>query len=101
MKFDGFDWNDGNTDKCQKHGVSIDEIESLFQNAIAILPDATHSQKERRYRGIGRTRQGRYVFLVFTLRHSNEAWLIRPISARFMHLKEVKAYEKENPDLQK
>ena len=27
--------------------------------------------------------------------------LIRPISARYMHAKEVRAYEKENPGLQK
>jgi len=25
--------------------------------------------------------------------------LIRPISARYMHKKEIEAYEKENPDL--
>ena len=30
MEFDGFDWDDGNRDKCQKHGVSIGEIERLF-----------------------------------------------------------------------
>jgi uncharacterized DUF497 family protein len=30
MKFDGFDWDSGNRAKCQKHGVSIAEIESLF-----------------------------------------------------------------------
>ena len=22
MEFDGFDWDDGNRDKCQKHGVA-------------------------------------------------------------------------------
>ena len=31
MEFDGFDWDDGNRDKCQKHGVSIGEIERLFE----------------------------------------------------------------------
>jgi len=27
----GFDWDDGNHDKCQRHGVSIVEIETLFR----------------------------------------------------------------------
>lgn len=26
----GYDWDDGNYQKCQKHGVSIEEIETLF-----------------------------------------------------------------------
>ncbi len=26
----GFDWDDGNIEKCQKHGVSLEEIEALF-----------------------------------------------------------------------
>jgi hypothetical protein len=26
----GFDWDDGNRSKCHKHGVSAEEVESLF-----------------------------------------------------------------------
>ena len=40
------------------------------------------------------------MFTVFTLRHKGNAMLIRPISARYMHKKEIAAYEKENPNLQ-
>jgi hypothetical protein len=29
----GFDWDDGNRDKCQKHGMSIGEIEAVFYPA--------------------------------------------------------------------
>jgi len=39
------------------------------------------------------------VFIVFTLRRKGDELLIRPISARYMHKKEIDAYEKENPDL--
>jgi hypothetical protein len=39
------------------------------------------------------------VFIVFTLRRKGEEALIRPISARYMHKKEIEAYEKENPEL--
>ena len=92
----GFQWNDGNREKCQKHGVSIQAIESIFSRPVAILPDETHSGEELRYRAIGITPEGRYVFLVFTLRHDEDNLFIRPISARYMHQKEVDAYEKAN-----
>jgi hypothetical protein len=95
----GFDWDKGNRAKCEKHGLSVSAIESLFARPIAILPDAAHSQSERRFRAIGRTDKGRGVFIVFTLRHEGEEVLIRPISARYMHKKEIEAYEKENPNL--
>jgi uncharacterized DUF497 family protein len=62
-------------------------------------PDAVHSQRENRFRGIGRTQQGRGVFITFTLRQKVEELLIRPISARYMHQKEIDAFEKENPGL--
>ena len=32
MRVQGFDWDGGNRAKCQKHGVSIAEIEALFAN---------------------------------------------------------------------
>ena len=62
-------------------------------------PDAAHSQRERRFRAIGRADKGRGVFIVFTVRRKGDELLIRPISARYMHKKETDAYEKENPDL--
>jgi hypothetical protein len=100
MQTDGFDWDRGNRAKCRKHGLSIKVIESLFTREVAILPDTAHSQKERRFRAIGRTDKGRGVFIVFTLRRKGDEVLIRPISARYMHKKEIESYEKENPDLQ-
>jgi uncharacterized DUF497 family protein len=99
MEFSGFDWDRGNRAKCQRHGVSITAIESLFQGEVAILPDIAHSLRERRYRAIGWTAEGRAVFVVFTLRRRSSGVRVRPISARYMHAKEVRSYEKENPDL--
>jgi len=89
----------GQSRECEKHGLSVSVIESLFTRPLAILPDAAHSQSERRFRAIGRTEKGRGVFIVFTLRRKADEMLIRPISARYMHKKEIEAYEKENPDL--
>ena len=97
MKFDGFDWDSGNRTKCQKHGVSIAEIESLFSGSPLVAPDVLHSSKEQRFRAVGRTMKKRPLFIVFTLRNNGEALLIRPVSARYMHQKEIKAHEKEIP----
>jgi uncharacterized DUF497 family protein len=95
----GFDWDRGNRAKCRKHGVSVEEIESLFLRPLMILPDEAHSITESRMKAIGKTRAGRYVFLVFTIREKQGKRYIRPISARYMHRKEIEHYEKENPNL--
>ena len=51
--FSGFDWDEGNLQKCQKHGVSIEEIESVFVGTPAIGPDGAHSTAEARFLAIG------------------------------------------------
>jgi uncharacterized protein len=79
--------------------VSVAEIEALFQRTVMVMPDEAHSKAEQRLRAVGKTETGRYVFLVFTVRERIDERLIRPISARYMHRKEVRHYEKENPDL--
>lgn len=78
-----------------KHGLSVEEIESLFLQPIMILP--AYSSGETRLKAVGRTVLGSYVFLVFTVREKTGSRYIRPISARYMHSKEVRHYEEENP----
>jgi uncharacterized protein len=95
----GFDWDDGNRAKCQEHGVSIAEIEALFMNAPRIAPDPKHSDDEDRMIAVGRTNAGRPVFVAFTIRTKNRR-LIRPVTARYMHAKEIAAYEKESAKTQ-
>jgi uncharacterized DUF497 family protein len=97
MEFDGFDWDEGNLDKCTKHGVSIAEIEWLFTGSALMLPDHAHSVGEPRRWAIGQTGR-RHIFVVYTIRTKDGRRLVRPISARYMHRKEVAHYEKENPD---
>jgi uncharacterized protein len=55
MEFDGFDWDRGNREKCQKHGVSIRQIEELFRGFVLVGPDVRHSAAEERFRAIGGT----------------------------------------------
>jgi len=95
----GFDWDEGNRAKCQKHGVSVAAIEGLFSRPLLILPDQLHSKSEERLWGIGKTAGGQSVFLVFTIREHSGKRFIRPISARYMHSKEVRNYEEENTNL--
>jgi hypothetical protein len=91
----GFDWDRGNRNKCQKHGVSLDVIEGLFRRPVAVLPDPEHSAREERFKAIGRADDGRGVLIVFTLRERDGETLIRPISARYMRRKESEYYEEE------
>ncbi|GBU14928.1 hypothetical protein AwPolaro_03060 [Polaromonas sp.] len=93
MKIAGFDWDEGNWPKCGKHGVSRDEIEQVLLGTPAVMPDST--QDEPRMRAIGKTDVGRYAFLVFMLRKKDEKTWLRPISARYMHQKEVSHYENQ------
>jgi uncharacterized protein len=92
----GFDWDSGNLMKCQKHGVTIEVIEDLFgSDELRIQPDISNSTDEIRYRAVGKNKQNRAVFLVFTFRVRGGERFIRPISARYMHRKEYDDYEKE------
>lgn len=94
----GFDWDEGNRKKCQKHGVSLDEIEAALSGPIRVFPDPAHSAVETRYLGVGTTAASRHVLIAFTYRTVGEQRLIRPISARFMHAKEIQHYEAQSQD---
>jgi uncharacterized protein len=89
-----YDWDAGNLAKCQKHGVSVAEIEALFESVPAIGRDERHSEDEDRYVAIGRNRVGRPIFVIFTLRVVDGRELVRPVSARYMHRKEIERYER-------
>jgi uncharacterized DUF497 family protein len=93
VKIAGFDWDDGNWPKCGKHGVSLEEIEQVLLGNPAVMPDP--HPDEPRLRAIGRTKAGRFVFLVFMLRQDDVQTLLRQISARFMHQKEIDHYENQ------
>ena len=91
----GFNWDDGNARKNEKHGVSMAEAEQIFFNLpLLLLEDVMHSQREPRIHALGRTDDGRALHVTFTLRQS--ALLIRVISARDMHRKERAIYDQAN-----
>ena len=91
----GFDWDEGNARKNEKHGVSMAEAEQVFFNApLLLLTDDGHSQQETRQHALGKTDEGRLLHISFTLRMSGQ--LICVISARAMHRKERAIYEQAN-----
>ncbi|MEY4584030.1 MAG: hypothetical protein RJB10_527, partial [Pseudomonadota bacterium] len=52
----GFNWDDGNARKNEKHGVSMAEAEQVFFNApLLLLEDSAHSQQEPRLHALGKT----------------------------------------------
>jgi uncharacterized DUF497 family protein len=65
------------------------------------LSRPAHSHHEERFKAIGKGQEGRNIPIVFTIRQRRESRLIRPISARYMHRKEVEHYEKETARSQK
>ena len=99
MEYTGFDCDAGNRVKCLAHGLPTAEIESVFDGPMVVLPDRDNLQGEQRFRAIGTTSQGRRAFVVFTWRNHGSRELLRPISARYMHKREVKNYEKNYPDV--
>jgi uncharacterized protein len=93
--FAGFDWDTGNWPKCGKHGVSQEEIEEVLSGRPSVRPDRYPADAEARFDAVGRIGNGRHVFIVFTIRMKNGRRLIRPISARYMHQKEIDHYERQ------
>jgi len=89
----GFDWDQGNARKNEKHNVSMAESEQVFFNApLLVLEDSKHSNQEPRFHALGKSDENRQLHITFTLRQAGE--MIRIISARDMHKKERVIYEK-------
>ena len=91
----GFDWDEGNARKNEKHGVSQSEAEQMFFDArLLMVADPDHSVDEPRYHALGATLDARRLHATFTLRSNGTR--IRVISARDMHRKERQIYERED-----
>ncbi|TSC84196.1 MAG: hypothetical protein G01um101416_1112 [Microgenomates group bacterium Gr01-1014_16] len=87
-----FEWDSGNGGKnLKKHRVSDQEAEEVFSDPTKVQrPDPFHSGREERFILIGKTRSGRLLFTVYTVRRQK----IRIISSRNINQKERGLYEK-------
>lgn len=85
-----FEWDHGNMGKNIKHRVSEEECEeAFFDPQKRLVKDVLHSGLEGRYILLGQTRNGRNLFVVFTMRKLR----IRIISARDLNRRERYLYE--------
>ena len=88
-----FEWDKGNLEKNQKHGIENSECEEpFFDDNKVILRDILHSGSENRFILLGKTKRERLLFVVFTTRETK----IRIISARDLNRKERHLYERKN-----
>jgi uncharacterized protein len=62
-----------------------------------VAPDPKHSAEEDRFIAVGRSARGRPLFVAFIFRTKDGERLIRPVSARYMHKKEIEGYEAAGP----
>ena len=88
-----FEWDSGNSGKNKrKHEVEDWECEEVFFDPRKVtLKDKLHSGKEERFILLGKTRQSRLLYIVFTVRNEK----VRVISARdITKRKEIELYEK-------
>ena len=87
----GFQWDRHNIQKnLEKHNVSpVEGEQAFFNKPLIIVEDVEHSREENRFYALGKTDQGRRLFISFTIRKK----LIRVISSRDMSKKERKIYE--------
>lgn len=87
-----FEWDKGNVEKNYiKHRVLHSEGEEVFSDENKILlKTSSKKYQEKREILIGKTKDKRLLFIVFTIRNKK----IRVISARDAHKKERRIYEK-------
>lgn len=86
-----FEWDRGNIDKNKKHDVEDKETEEVFfDEKKTIYKDKLHSKYEGRFIVLGKTKEDRFLYVVFTKRGKK----VRIISARDINKREVKLYEK-------
>lgn len=91
-----FDWDKGNVGKNLKHKVKNKEAEeSFFDKNKKVYKDPFHSGVEEREILIGKTKNKRFLYIVFTMRGQG-GQKIRIISARDLNKKEVSLYEKKS-----
>ena len=88
---ENFDWDDGNRHKNLKHGISCEEVESLFRQDRYIFAGRISEPAHPEWRGLilGRGDSGRALTLIFTRRGER----LRPISCRPMREGERRFYE--------
>ena len=87
-----FEWDQVNIEHIAQRYVKPEEAEQVFFDVNHVLgEDIKHSATEKRLLIIGKTKKGRLLYQIFTVRGDK----IRVISSRDINKKEVELYEKK------
>ena len=87
-----FEWDEANRSHIAKHNVVPQEAEDVFFDPDNTLDeDIEHSTVEKRFLIIGKTKDERLLYQIFTIRGNK----IRIVSSRNLNKKEVSLYEKK------
>ena len=87
----GFDWDQGNIGKVQKHGLTIKEIEMFLEENPLLYSDTKNSTSETRFFAFDQFGD-KILFVVFSIRAIDGLLKFRVISARYAHKKEWKKF---------
>ncbi len=85
-----FDWDRANTEHIARHNVIPEEVEEALFDRQKIGISAYQRENEQRWAAIGKSYNGRVLFVVFTRRNG----LIRVITARDATPKEKRRYRR-------
>jgi uncharacterized DUF497 family protein len=83
----GFDWDVNNVGHVGLHAVSPAEVEQAVRGRHVVIPAASRGGEER-WKLFGRTGEGRYLVVVFTVRRER----FRVVTAYTMNQVERRAY---------
>lgn len=84
---DGFEWDIHNVGHVARHGVTPFEVEAAIRGMHAVIP-AKAVEGEKRWKLFGRSEEGRYLVVVFTIRRNR----LRPVTAYPMNQVERGVY---------
>lgn len=88
MNVERFRWDENNVAHIARHHVAPDEAEEVLASGRRIIWRAG----ENRYRALGRTEAGRYLFVVFDYYKDEKAAYV--VTAREQDKKERKLYKR-------
>lgn len=97
-----FEWDEQKAEQnLEKHGVSFQQASEVFSDPLsAMIPDATHSERENRLLAIGQSANGQVLLVVFAERESGLESLVRgrrrDPKRGFMKKAKTKKVSKEN-----
>ena len=95
-----FQWDRGNSTKSKsKHGLTAEEVESVFylKQAVPLGRQVSPAVAEERLCVVGPTFTGKMISVVFTIRDGR----VRPISSRVASRKERRLYDQVRQTLEK